>query len=153
MTTWRSIGTALLVSAGIVAACGPLRRSPETAQPADRSADGVSSTSGATIITGAALEDGPGPLLPAMVGKVPNMRIHHRGGQCPEIILRSHVSFHGVVNPHVYVDGTRAGDTCILETLRASDVQRVEVYPLGFTTRPGYGMHAQGLILVFMRSG
>jgi hypothetical protein len=24
---------------------------------------------------------------------------------------------------------------------------------MGFTKRPGYGMHAHGLILVFMRSG
>jgi hypothetical protein len=57
-----------------------------------------------------------------------------------------------LTNPHVYVDGTRTTDTCILETLRAEDVERIEVYPQGFTTRPGYGTHANGLILVFMRS-
>ena len=67
--------------------------------------------------------------------------------------LRSAVTFQGVVNPHVYVDGTRATDTCVLESLRTVDVERVEVYPQGFTTRPGYGTHAHGLILVFMRSG
>ena len=32
--------------------------------------------------------------------------------------LRSHVKLQSVVNPHVYVDGTRARDTCILESLR-----------------------------------
>ena len=137
----------------VLAACGPLRRSPEAAQPAERAAE-VTSSNGAIVITGSALDDGPGPLLPAIAGKVPSMRVRHRNGQCPQIALRSHVSFDPrvVVNPLVYVDGTRAGDTCILEGLRASDVQRVEVYPLGFTTRPGYSTHAHGLILVFMRS-
>ena len=32
------------------------------------------------------------------------------------------------------------------------DVARVEVYPQGVTRRPGYGTHAHGLILVFMRT-
>jgi hypothetical protein len=88
-----------------------------------------------------------------MSGKVPNFRVQRRAGRCPEISLRTNVSFQSDVNPHVYVDGTRSTDTCILETLRTDDVQRVEVYPQGFTTRPGYGTHAYGLILVFMRSG
>jgi len=49
------------------------------------------------------------------------------------------------------VDGARATDTCVLESLRATDIGRVEVYPQGFTSRPGYRTHAEGLILVFMR--
>jgi hypothetical protein len=143
----------LLGSLALVASCGPLRRGPERAQPEEDQPDDVSSTKGATIITGRALQDGPGALLRAIANKVPNMRIQQRAGQpCPEIILRSVVNFQGIVNPHVYVDGTRASDTCILESLRSSDVARVEVYPLGFTTRPGYATHAHGLILVFMRS-
>jgi hypothetical protein len=87
-----------------------------------------------------------------MRGKVPNFRVQNHANACPEITLRNHVSFSGVVNPLVYVDGTLSTDTCILESLRSGDVERVEVYPLGFTTRPGYGRHAHGLILVFMRS-
>jgi len=43
-----------------------------------------------------------------------------------------------------------ATDTCILESLRAQDVESVEIYPMGFTTRPGYASHAHGLILVFL---
>jgi hypothetical protein len=55
------------------------------------------------------------------------------------------------VNPQVYVDGTRATDTCILQSLRSDDVDSVEVYPMGVTKRPGYATHAHGLILVFLR--
>lgn len=111
----------------------------------------VRSEGGALILTGSALEDGTGTVLGTMTGKVPNFRVKRHAGNCPEIMLRNHVSFQSVSNPHVYVDGTRATDTCILESLRAEDVERIEVYPQGFTTRPGYGTHAHGLILVFMR--
>jgi TonB-dependent receptor-like protein len=107
---------------------------------------------GAIILAGQALKDGAGTVLAAMSGKVPNFRVRRHTGQCPEITLRNQVSFQALSNPHVYVDGTRATDTCILESLRTEDVERIEVYPQGFTTRPGYGTHAHGLILVFMRS-
>jgi hypothetical protein len=89
-----------------------------------------------------------------MEGKVPNFHVHRLpGGQCPEITLRKVGNFSGTANPHVYIDGTHATDTCVLQDLRTSDVERIEVYPLGYTMRPGYGRHASGLILVFMRSG
>ncbi len=114
---------------------------------------GVSMEGGAVVLTEAALSDGPGSVLGAMTGKVPNFRVRRTAGACPQITLRSNVSFAQISNPHVYVDGTRATDTCILDSLRAIDVDRVEVYPQGYTTRPGYGTHAHGLILVFMRSG
>lgn len=137
---------------GVVLTSGCASRKQAQANP--RSRDGVSFERGAVILTGAALTDGPGTVLAAMSGKVPNFRVQRRDGRCPEITLRNSVSFQSVdVSPHVYVDGTRSTDTCILETLRADDVERIEVYPQGFTTRPGYGTNAHGLILVFMRSG
>jgi hypothetical protein len=114
--------------------------------------DGVFMENGGIVIAGRALEDGPGTVLAAMSGKIPSMRVHRSAEACPEIMLRNAVNFKGLVNPHVYVDGTRSTDTCVLDTLRTSDVDRVEVYSLGFTTRPGYGRSAHGLILVFMRS-
>lgn len=107
---------------------------------------------GAIILTGTALTDGPGTVLAALSGKVPNFKVRRRTGQCPQITLRGHTSFEGLESPYVYVDGTRAMDTCVLETLQTGDVERVEVYPQGVTTRPGYGTQATGLILVFMRS-
>jgi len=128
--------------------CGRMRGGDQ-----GESSNGVSFEKGAVILTGRALTESSGSVLAAMTGKVPNLRVGRHTGQCPEITLRSAVSAQGEVNPHVYVDGTRATDTCILESLRTDDVERVEVYPQGFTTRPGYGTHAHGLILVFMRSG
>jgi hypothetical protein len=99
------------------------------------------------------LEDGPGDLLGTLVGKIPNFRLLRSSGECPIIRLRGTASIQGASNPHVYVDGTRTAGTCVLRSLRSRDVSRVEVYSLGFTMRPGYGTHAHGLILVFMRSG
>ena len=131
----------------LLAGCASARR----ADSADTSQT-VSMEKGAIVLEGQALRDGPGSLLAAMKGKVPNLRVHYGQGQCPEISLRGYTSFEQVANPQVYVDGTLTSDTCILESLRTDDVERVEVYPQGFTTRPGYGTHAPGLILVFMRT-
>lgn len=129
--------------------CAPSRGGGQDVAP-----NGVLFEKGAVILTGSALTDGPGSVLAAMSGKVPNFHVQRHEGRCPEISLRNNVSLvpGGDVNPQVYVDGTRTSDTCILETLRTVDVERVEVYPQGFTTRPGYATHAHGLILVFMRS-
>ena len=107
---------------------------------------------GAFILSGEELDDGRGSLLDAMRGKVPNFRIYQSSRRCPQISLRSHTTFETVVEPQIYVDGTRATDTCILTSLRGEDVGSVEFYPMGFTTRPGYATHAHGLILVFMRT-
>lgn len=132
----------VLLLAGCTTAMGERKRGNQS---------GVSREAGAIVLTGAALRDGPGNLLATLVGKIPNFRLQQNAGRCPIIRLRGAVSFQGLVNPHVYVDGTRATDTCVLNSLRNLDVERVEVYPMGFTIRPGYGTHAHGLILVFMR--
>lgn len=141
-------GLIALILIGSSAACASFGRSGAES----RDDDGVIFENGAMVLTGSALRDGSGSVLGAMTGKIPNLRVRQRSGRCPEISLRSHVSYTGPVAPHIYVDGTRATDTCVLESLRTNDVERVEVYPQGYTTRPGYGRHAQGLILVFMRS-
>lgn len=137
----------LLTAALLTASCATFGGNKEK----EEVKDGVSFERGAVILSGSALHDGSGSVLGAMTGKVPSLRVHQTDG-CPEISLRNYVSYVGLSNPHVYVDGTRATDTCVLESLRTNDVQRVEVYPQGVTRRPGYGTHAPGLILVFMRS-
>ena len=148
--TARHVGSIMLSMVLVLpSGCGPLGRSTAS-RPQAR--DGVSFERGAVILTGSALSDGSGTVLAAMSGKVPNFKVRRQTGRCPQVTLRSFQSFEGLDNPHVYVDGTRATDTCILETLQTADVERVEVYPQGFTNRPGYGTHADGLILVFMRS-
>jgi hypothetical protein len=116
-----------------------------------RTGGGVKNVGGATIISGVALGEYGGSVLDALQGQVPGLKILSHVDQCPQISLRSHVSFQSIVNPQVYVDGTRATDTCILRSLRSDDVDSVEVYPMGVTKRPGYATHAHGLILVFLR--
>lgn len=139
------LSSCLLVCAITTAACGGGPRDPER-RPS------VSRENGAIVLAGAALEDGRGTVLDAMAGKIPNFRLRRTRDRCPQIALRSIMGASSISSPQVYVDGARSSDTCILETINTRDVERVEVYPLGFTTRPGYGRDAQGLILVFMRS-
>jgi hypothetical protein len=76
-----------------------------------------------------------------------------RGGECPQIVLRGRTTVARPTNPGVYVDGARATNTCVLETLNVSDVHRVEIYPMGIAQRGAYEAQAGGLILVFMRRG
>jgi len=153
MTSRRALLSLLVALTLSATACAHSRRSPFEGAPAEEPAPSVSFENGAVVLTGAALTDGPGSLLATMSGKIPNFHVHRISGECPQITLRNVGNMSGVVSPHVYVDGTRATDTCVLESLRSTDVERVEVYPQGYTTRPGYGRHGPGLILVFMRSG
>ncbi len=141
---------AMPLLAALAAACAA---SPQPEEPAAEMGGGVVHQDGAIVVSGVALQDGAGSVLGTLEGKVPSMQVQRHVGRCPQINLRSHARVIGtIINPHVYVDGTRATDTCILESLRAQDVESVEVYPMGYTKRPGYGTHGQGLILVFMRS-
>lgn len=133
----------------VLAGCASMN-SRRAADPGE--GGGVENRDGAVVISGAALEDGSGTVLAALQGKVPSMRIQRHPDRCPEVTLRSATSYRSIPNPHIYVDGIRATDTCILEQLRSQDVASIEIYPLGVTKRPGYGMNANGLILIFMRS-
>jgi hypothetical protein len=139
----------ILVALAVVLTGCSWKRSEGRSSRDDR---GVRSEGGAIIIERTALDERRGSVLGAMEGRVPGMTVQRHSGRCPQVSLRSHVTFQSLVNPHVYVNGTRATDTCILETMRTDDVASVEVYPMGFTKRPGYGTHAHGLILLFLRS-
>jgi hypothetical protein len=133
---------ALLVA---VAACGSAPHAGGR-----ESATGVTTEGGAVILTGAALDEAPGDLLSAMIGKVPSLRVT-RGAGCPQVTLRSTVTEFNVMDPQIYVNGTPAVDTCILESLRAADVARVEVFASGVANRAGYLNDPNGLILVFTK--
>lgn len=136
---------AVLLPVAVLFACGML-------PPVTTHTDSVRSRGGGTVLSGAALLDGEGSVLETLRGKVPGLRIRSDGGPCPRITLRNDASYQTQVSPLVYVDGTRTTDTCVLESIRSRDVELVEIYPRGVTRRPGYGMHAHGLILVFLRS-
>lgn len=138
-------GPVLLISGLAFSACGGARWVGDDV-------GGVRGQPGGTVVSGEALRDGSGSVLETLRGKVPGLRIRSDAGPCPRITLRNDASFQTQVNPLVYVDGTRAMDTCVLESLRGRDVEMVEIYPTGVTTRPGYDMHGHGLILVFLRS-
>ena len=91
-----------------------------------------------------------GTVLAAMRGRVPSMRVS-RSSDCPGITLRSARIPDDDTAPLVYIDGNRTAGTCALVDLSPRDVDRVEVYPMGVTTRPGYGRSSNGLILIFMK--
>jgi hypothetical protein len=116
-----------------------------------RTEGGIRNQDGATIISGRALDEQRGSILDTMEGRVPGMKILRYHDQCPQVAIRSHQTFRTYVNPYVYVDGTRATDTCILQSLYTDNVESVEIYPTGVTKRPGYATHAHGLILIFLR--
>ena len=130
--------------------CGGTWR--ETPRP-DPGHGEVRNMGSATVVSGHDLHDTGGSVLRAIMGKVPNMRVTYTVGmnRCPSIAMRTFEDHRGTDRPSVYVDGTHVNDTCILETLDAREVDRVEIYPMGFTHRPGYTSHNGGLILVFLR--
>jgi hypothetical protein len=145
MSTWRRTAV-LLVTMGL-AACGGWGGSPERTYEGI----GVSGEAGAIVVTAEELHSVTGSVLQALRGKVPNMRVDASVGRCPGISFRSAREPRGDSYPDIYVDGTRATNTCILESLSSVDVEWVELYPQGVTQRPGYGTNNQGLILIFLR--
>ncbi|MDQ3402226.1 MAG: Plug domain-containing protein [Actinomycetota bacterium] len=142
---------AVVLGYALLAACagnapatiGSSRFAPESDSERDRRAIH------ATVVDRGDIRD-RGLLLDALTARVMNMRVS-RNGTCPEVTFRGRGSLIGPSNPKVYVDGTRTTDTCVLTSMNARDVERVEVYPMGVTSRPGYFSHQGGLILVFTR--
>ncbi len=144
------VGGALAL--GILAACaGRAVTGAGDAQPAP--ADGPRSAS-VLVLKGAQLSLQQGAtVLDAIRADLPAIRITEQSQGCPSMAIRGPDTLPGFTEPKVYVDGTATGNTCVLEDLQAIDVARVEVYPLGFTMRPGYAPNAHGLILVFTKRG
>lgn len=136
-----SIGVVITTAA--LAACAG-KAAPGEAEDSRTGAD-------ATVIDAHTLQHSGGSVLNILPSHVAGMRIKQTDS-CPEILMRGTRSIMNSNNPIVYVDGTRSGNTCILETLVPSEVQRIEVYPMGVTQRPGYRNNPNGLILVFMKT-
>ncbi len=130
----------------------------KTSRPYDRSNDPggrplTSTTTGSLIIQGRALSADPSrTVLDVIRHAMPQLRIAGwtQFTRCPLLELRGKDSVEGTNNPDVYVDGTRTSDTCPLVTIQAVQTGRVEVYPLGMTSRPGYPSSGHGLILIFL---
>ena len=108
----------------------------------------------AIVIAGEQLWSQSGDLMTVVKNRVASMQIRRsRNDPCPEIVIRGRKSIQGPSDPKIYVDGTPAANTCILEMLTPTNVERVEVYPSGISRRPGYFTDPNGLILVFSRDG
>ncbi len=128
-----------------------------TAQPFDRStepgAPRSQPTAGAVVITRKALAADPGrTVLDAIRLRMPQLQVMGWSypDRCPQLQLRGKDSVTGGSNPDIYVDGTHTPDTCPLVTMQAAETDRVEVYPFGVTSRPGYPSSPHGLILIFV---
>ena len=124
-----------------------------TAKPPDEAiVPDTESRNGATIITSAVLQRSSQPLLDVMRTRLPYMQVVN-GSPCPEIYLRGRSTLVTASNPAIYVDGQRATNTCVLQMLDASDLDRVEIYPSGVPKKPGYLNDPYGVILIFGRTG
>jgi hypothetical protein len=107
-------------------------------------------TSGNAIVLEASQLSSAGSLLDSLHGRVRNLRVERHPGRCPDIRMRGDRTIILATYPLIYVDGNPFNETCVLERIRVSEVERVEIYPSGFTSRPGYKTSPYGLILVFL---
>jgi hypothetical protein len=94
-----------------------------------------------------------GNLLEGLRTRIPAMRVSTPTGECPRIVFRGPRSIRNQGNPSVYVDGTLMRDTCVLAQISASDVDHVEVYPSGISSRVDVQRNPFGLILVYRLRG
>src|SRR6266480_1879984 len=141
-----------LLAASIVLGCATHRPFDRTTEPGGRPLS--QTTAGSVILTGEDLSANPGwTVLDAIRRARPPVKISTGRGlnPCPLIELRGRDSVTGSSDPDVYVDGTRTVDTCPLVTLQAIEASRIEIYPLGVTSRPGYPSRGHGLILIFLQ--
>lgn len=139
---------ATLAAAIAVAACAsaPSRDEPVAGYsrlPGDNPSAGL-------VLSGPDLQEHDGDLLTFLAARVSGLSVDKSGFPCPRVDMRGRKSLVGASDPAIYVDGARAANTCILQMLATRAVNRVEVYPMGITSRPGYKSHPNGLILIFM---
>lgn len=127
-----------------LALCCGLAACATSRQPAVER-DDASPYRGAVVVRG---QDLGGDILAAIQTRIPAAQIL-RDGTCPRIMFRGQRS--RTLGPSVYIDGTRMVDTCSLSDVSPSDVDFIEVYPSGNTTRPGIERNGYGLILIFRR--
>ena len=128
----------ILASCVLVLGCATSRPFDRSTEPGGRPLP--PSTAGSVILTGEALSANPGlTVLDAIRRAMPQLRVSDWSrNHCPSVQLRGKDSVVGSSEPDVYVDGTRTGDTCPLVSIQATETRRIEVYPQGVTSRPGY---------------
>lgn len=150
MTYLRSLALSLVLG-GLVLGCATSRPFDRSTEPGGKPL--TTTTAGTVVLEGDALAVDPGrTVLEAIRLVMPQLKVTGWTiNRCPMVELRGKDSVTGNSDPDVYVDGTRTVDTCPLSTLPAMQTQRIEVYPQGVTSRPGYSSRGHGLILIFLQ--
>ncbi|HEX2189264.1 MAG TPA: TonB-dependent receptor plug domain-containing protein [Longimicrobiaceae bacterium] len=101
------------------------------------------------IVAGGYVRSGAS-LLDALAFRVPGMQVQRDAESCPRVTLRGVKTLGGRSDPLIYVQDTRALNTCVLEQVSVWDVERVEVFPGGQAGRPGILSSPYGVILVHL---
>lgn len=86
-------------------------------------------------------------LIQILSTRVPSVRMLAQGvamDQCPRFVIRGNSSIQNVTTPDIYINDTRAQDTCVLNSLTPQDIGAIEVYsgtsaPAGMATRANTG--------------
>ncbi len=144
------VGAALAL--GALAGCAGSRGFERGAGMQAAAADGIPLSANVMVLRGPQLGLQQGAtVLDAIRAHLPGIQVAEQANGCPTVGIRGPNTAPGFTDPKVYVDGTATAGTCALDDFQAADVARVEVYPLGFTTRPGYATNAHGLILIFTK--
>ena len=141
----------LVVLSAVALGCKTSRAYDKSNDPGNRPHS--PGTTGSLILTGHSLSLDPSrTILDVIRRSMPQLRITGWTPytRCPMLEMRGKDSMEGNNEPDVYVDGTRTTDTCPLVTIQAISTERIEVYPLGMTSRPGYPSSGHGLILIFL---
>lgn len=135
---------------GLVLGCATSRSYDRSTDPGGKPLP--PQTSGTTILTDGLSADPGRTVLDAIRRAMPQVKVTGwTANYCPMVELRGKDSVTGNSDPDIYVDGTRTVDTCLLSTLPAMQTSRIEVYPMGVTSRAGYPSRGHGLILIFLR--
>lgn len=135
----------------LAAAILPIALAAGCVSAGQQSQDGTGPrTTSALIVEGEDLWTTSGTLLDGLRDRVSTMQVSRVSGGCPRIRLRGQTTLLGSTRPEIYVNGTRMGDTCILDQLGVRTVERVEIYRGGGSGRTGYTSGMDGLIAVFL---
>lgn len=97
------------------------------------------------------LQPGGTSLLQVIARRVTSMRVSRGRGECPSVKLRGGNSIADDRAPGIYVDDIPVRSTCVLELIDPGEVERVEVYPSGYSGQIKYTANPYGLIVVHTR--
>ncbi|HEY9514854.1 MAG TPA: Plug domain-containing protein [Gemmatimonadaceae bacterium] len=136
-----------IVGAALLVACSHPAANTGALSPDE---PGVIKQGNALVITADLLHNEGRSLLDLLQRRLPNLRVDNTAS-CPEVYLRGRSSLVNSSDAAIYVDGQRAANTCILEALYPFNLDLVEIYPMGVSSRPGYLSDPNGLILIFLR--